>query len=75
MEVGGKWMKPNSVVHNDRLRRSGLKLECRKFHSNMWKNFFMVRVTEDCNKLSRVVVESPMEVFKAHLDACLCNLL
>ena len=65
-----------SVVHSDRTRNNGLKLEHRKFHTKIWKDFFMVRVMEHWNRLPREVVESPsMEIFKTHLDTYLCDLL
>ena len=44
-----------SVVHSNKT-----KLEHKKFHTNMQKNFFMVRVTEHWNRLPRAVVESPL---------------
>ena len=48
----------------------------RKFHLNMRKNFFPLKVTEHWNRLPGGVVESPsLEIFKTHLDAFLCNLL
>jgi len=56
-------------------RSNDLKLEHRKFHTNTWKNFFMVRVMEHWNRLPGEVVESPMETFKTHVDAYLCDLL
>ena len=64
------------VMHSVRKRSNGLKLEHRKFHTNMWKNFSMVRVMKHWNRLFREVVESPsMELFKTSLDTYLCDLL
>ena len=64
------------VVRSNRTMSNGLKLVHRKFHINMWKNFFMIRVTEHWNRLPREVVEShSMEIFKTHLDTYLCDLL
>ena len=56
-------------------RNSGLKHEHKKFLTNR-QNFFTVRMTEHWNRLPREVVESSsMELFKACLDAYLCDLL
>jgi len=63
------------MVCSDRVKSNGLKLEQRKFHANMQKNLFMVRMMEHWNRLPREAVESPMEIFKTWLDAFLCNLL
>jgi len=46
-----------------------------KFHLNMRKNFFTLRVTEHWNRFPREVVESPLEIFKTRLDKVLCSLL
>jgi len=53
--VGGKWMRPDifSIVCGDRTRSNGLKLEQRKFCTNMWKNFLMIRVTEHWEQVTQ----------------------
>ena len=42
----------------------------------MRKHFFTAKVTEQWNRLPRVVVESPsLEILKTCLDAILCSVL
>jgi len=68
--------RPFSVVPSDRTKDNRHKLKQRKFHLNMWKNFFILRVMEPWNRLPREVVESPsLEIFKPRLYKVLCNLL
>ncbi|KFV80417.1 hypothetical protein N308_07682, partial [Struthio camelus australis] len=51
-------------------------LNHRKFHLNLRRNFFTVRVTEHWKRLPREVVEPPLlEIFKTRLDVILGDML
>ena len=62
-----------SVQCSRRTRSNGLRLEHRKFHTNIWKNLFMVMVTEHWHRLPRDVVEPSVEICKTSLDAYWCK--
>ena len=60
---------------SDRTRSNRHKLEQKKFHLNIRKNFFTLMVSEHRNKLPREVVEPPsLEMFNTLLDTIPCNL-
>jgi len=64
-----------SVVPSDRTRGDWYKLKHRKFHLNIRKNFFTLRVMEHWNRLPREAVDSPsLEILKTCMDKVLCNL-
>ncbi|KFP27858.1 hypothetical protein N325_01624, partial [Colius striatus] len=65
-----------SVLSSNRTRGNGKKLEDKKAHINIRKNYFTLQVREPWHRLPREGVESPsLEVFKTHLDMFLCDLI
>ncbi|KAJ7407621.1 hypothetical protein BTVI_62589 [Pitangus sulphuratus] len=68
--------RPFSVVLSDGTRSNGHKLKHKKFHLNMRKNFFTLRVAEHWNRLPWEVAESlSLETFKTYWKVFLCHLL
>ena len=64
------------MVCGNRTNGNGHKRKHRKFHINVHKSFFTVRVKKHWNRLLREAVNSlSLEIFKTCLDAFLCNLL
>ena len=59
------------VVCSDRTRSNGLKLGHRKFHTNMQKNIFTVKMMEHKNMLTREVVDIVVCGDIQDLSACL----
>lgn len=56
--------------------RAGHKLKYRKFHLDVQRNFFTVKMAKDCNRLPKEVVESPFsKILGAQLDIVLSGLL
>ncbi|KAK4820587.1 hypothetical protein QYF61_001827, partial [Mycteria americana] len=61
---------------DDRTRRNGHKLKYRKFHLNIRKNFFTLRMVKYQNRLpSQVMASPPLEIFKTQLNTILSKLL
>ena len=64
------------MVPSNRTRGNGHKLKHKKFHLNVRKNVFTLRMKKHWNRLPREVMGSPfLEKFKTHLDVVLCSLL
>lgn len=65
-----------SVIHSERTRSYGHKFKYRKFHLNIRKKPFPVKLIKHWNSLLREVAEFAfMELLKTHLDTALSNLL
>ena len=57
-----------SVVCSDRTRSKGQNLEHSKICTNMQKSLYYRLSDREWNRLPREAVESPLEIFKNHLD-------
>ena len=67
------WSPPSASLL---MIQSWEKCRTKRFHTNMWRNFFTVGVTEHWNRLPREVVKSPSKAtFKTHLAAFLWDIL
>lgn len=65
-----------SEVHNSRVRVSGHKLKRGRFHLDIRKQKFILRISTCWDDLPRKVVESPsLEIFKTWLHKPLSNLV
>jgi len=65
-----------SVVPSGRSRGNGHQLKHRRFHLNISKHIFSVRVNEHRCRFPMEVVKSPcLEIHKSHLDTVLGNWL
>uniref|UniRef100_A0A803TH73 Reverse transcriptase domain-containing protein n=1 Tax=Anolis carolinensis TaxID=28377 RepID=A0A803TH73_ANOCA len=65
-----------SAALETRTRNNGFKLQERRFHLNIRKNFLTVRAVQQWNSLPQSVVEAPsLEAFKQRLDGHLLEVL
>uniref|UniRef100_A0A803T8E9 Reverse transcriptase domain-containing protein n=1 Tax=Anolis carolinensis TaxID=28377 RepID=A0A803T8E9_ANOCA len=65
-----------SAALQTRMRNNGFKLQERRFHLNIRKNFLTVRAVQQWNSLPQSVVEAPSsEAFKQRLDGHLSGVL
>lgn len=65
-----------SLMLRERTRGNGQKLNYRKFHINIRKAVFTVRMCQHWSRLPREFVKSlSLEIFKTHQDTALSNLL
>lgn len=70
-----RMVSDSSVVSGNRMRSKGHKLKHKKFHFDMMKSFFTMRVAELWSRLPMEVMESPSLEKKTHVDVFLCHLL
>jgi len=65
-----------SLLPSDKTRGSEHKMEHRRFHLNIRRCFFTVKLTEYYNRLFReVVISSSLAILKSHLDMILSSLV